>query len=58
MKVSVDMDKCEYHGQCMIAAPEVFNLIGKDKSSTSPSPTKSTAPTSRRRRMRVRCRPS
>jgi ferredoxin len=31
MKVSVDMDKCEYHGQCMIAAPEVFNLVGEEE---------------------------
>ena len=27
MRVHVDMGKCEYHGQCMIAAPEVFNLV-------------------------------
>lgn len=27
MKVHVDMELCEYHGQCMIAAPEVFNLV-------------------------------
>ena len=25
------MDKCEYHGQCMIAAPEVFNLVGEEE---------------------------
>ena len=31
MKVIVDMDTCEYHGQCMIAAPEVFNLVGEEE---------------------------
>ena len=31
VKVVVDMAKCEYHGQCMIAAPEVFNLIGEEE---------------------------
>jgi ferredoxin len=31
MKIVVDMDKCEYHGQCMVAAPEVFELRGEDE---------------------------
>jgi ferredoxin len=26
MKVTVDMDKCQDHGQCCFAAPEVFEL--------------------------------
>ncbi len=26
MKVTVDLDKCEYFGQCVIAAPDVFSL--------------------------------
>ena len=30
MKVQVDMSKCEFHGQCMIAAPAVFELRGED----------------------------
>lgn len=30
MKVLVDLDVCEYHGQCAIAAPDVFDL--KDES--------------------------
>jgi ferredoxin len=30
MKVIVDLERCEYHGQCAIAAPEVFDL--KDES--------------------------
>jgi ferredoxin len=30
MKVIVDDEKCEYHGQCMIAAPEVFELVGEE----------------------------
>jgi ferredoxin len=29
MKVTVDMSKCEFHGQCMIAAPAVFELRGE-----------------------------
>lgn len=30
MKIVVDMNKCEYHGQCQIAAPDVFELRGED----------------------------
>ncbi|MBB5136807.1 ferredoxin [Thermocatellispora tengchongensis] len=26
MKVVVDMDKCQDHGQCVFAAPDVFRL--------------------------------
>lgn len=26
MKVTVDMDVCEFHGQCTISAPDVFSL--------------------------------
>ncbi|MFF4186767.1 ferredoxin [Streptomyces sp. NPDC001691] len=26
MKVAVDMDKCQDHGQCVFAAPDVFRL--------------------------------
>ncbi|WP_067812771.1 ferredoxin [Actinomadura kijaniata] len=26
MKVTVDLDKCQDHGQCAIAAPEVFRI--------------------------------
>ena len=26
MKVTVDMNKCQDHGQCCFAAPEVFQL--------------------------------
>lgn len=26
MKVNVDMDACQDHGQCCFAAPEVFHL--------------------------------
>lgn len=29
MKVSVDFDHCELHGECVIAAPDVFD-IGDD----------------------------
>jgi ferredoxin len=26
MRIVVDMDVCDYHGQCAIAAPDVFEL--------------------------------
>ena len=26
MKVVVDMNKCQHHGQCVFSAPEVFQL--------------------------------
>jgi ferredoxin len=26
MRVEVDLDKCQDHGQCVFAAPEVFSL--------------------------------
>jgi ferredoxin len=26
MKIVVDMDKCQDHGQCVFAAPDVFRL--------------------------------
>ncbi|MFG1345187.1 ferredoxin [Xanthobacter autotrophicus DSM 431] len=26
MRVCVDMKKCQYHGQCVIAAPDVFSF--------------------------------
>jgi ferredoxin len=31
MKVRVDLSKCEYHGQCTIAAPDVFELVGEEE---------------------------
>jgi ferredoxin len=30
MKVIVDMDKCEFHGQCEIAASDIFQLVADD----------------------------
>jgi ferredoxin len=38
MKVIVDMEKCEYHGQCMVAAPEVFDLRGDNELVYEPHP--------------------
>ncbi|MDQ6674685.1 MAG: ferredoxin [Chloroflexota bacterium] len=32
MKVSVDHDRCEGHGKCQLAAPEVFELREDDLS--------------------------
>ena len=31
MRVTVDEGTCDHHGQCMIACPEVFNLVSPDK---------------------------
>jgi ferredoxin len=31
MKVTVDLNRCEYHGQCVIEAPEVFELKDVDE---------------------------
>jgi ferredoxin len=31
MKVIVDMDKCQDHGQCAFAAPEVFEINADGK---------------------------
>ena len=30
MRVTVDTQTCDHHGQCMIACPEVFNLVAPD----------------------------
>jgi ferredoxin len=27
MRVRVDEDTCQHHGQCMIECPQVFNLV-------------------------------
>lgn len=31
MKVVVDMDLCEAHGECVVAAPEIFELGDDDE---------------------------
>ncbi|MFD9436653.1 ferredoxin [Streptomyces sp. NPDC060002] len=31
MKVVVDMNKCQDHGQCVFAAPDVFQLDGNGR---------------------------
>lgn len=36
MQVEVDWDRCENHGQCTIAAPEVFTLDDAGKLSFDP----------------------
>jgi ferredoxin len=40
MKVIVDLDVCEAHGDCVIAAPEVFDLGDDDEvvTVTQPNP--------------------
>jgi ferredoxin len=30
MKVAIDWDRCEGHGQCALVAPEVFQLDDED----------------------------
>jgi ferredoxin len=31
MKISVDLQRCEDHGQCVFAAPSIFSLDDNDK---------------------------
>ncbi|MGF7123214.1 ferredoxin [Rhodococcus sp. BE178] len=31
MRVNVDMSSCQHYGQCVFAAPEVFDLDGDGK---------------------------
>jgi ferredoxin len=38
VKVIVDMDKCADHGQCVFAAPEVFQLDEAGKLVYEPAP--------------------
>ena len=59
MKVVVDMNKCQDHGQCVFAAPDVFSH-GRQTAiwPTSPTPTTRCATRSRKPPTCVRCRPS
>ena len=41
MRVSVDEQTCDHHGQCMIACPEVFQLIGPSELRYVPDPEES-----------------
>lgn len=41
MRVSVDEQTCDHHGQCMIACPEVFELIGPSELRYVPDPEES-----------------
>jgi ferredoxin len=31
MRVTVDTDTCQHHGQCMIECPDVFDLVSADQ---------------------------
>lgn len=41
MRVFVDEQTCDHHGQCMIACPEVFQLIGASELRYVPDPDES-----------------
>ncbi|WSQ13268.1 ferredoxin [Streptomyces sp. NBC_01231] len=38
MKVVVDMNKCQHHGQCAFAAPDVFSLDDDGRLAHVPDP--------------------
>ncbi|KRV46374.1 ferredoxin [Wenjunlia vitaminophila] len=38
MRITVDMNLCESHGQCVFAAPEVFSFDDEDRLLHDPSP--------------------
>jgi ferredoxin len=38
MKVVVDMNKCQDHGQCVFASPDVFSLDGEGHLRYVPDP--------------------
>ena len=38
MRVKVDLQRCEFHGQCVIAAPELFELTEPDVLVWEPEP--------------------
>lgn len=38
MKVTVDMDLCQDHGQCAIVAPKVFRMNDEGKLEYDPNP--------------------
>jgi ferredoxin len=38
MKVVVDMNKCQDHGQCVFAAPDVFSMDGDGRLLYVPDP--------------------
>ena len=48
MKVRVDMTMCEDHGQCAIAAPDVFRMNDESKLEYDPNPTTRCWPRSRK----------
>ena len=43
MRVSVDFDKCESNGLCVLAAPEIFDLDENNYLQYEPSPDSSSS---------------
>lgn len=41
MKINVDLDVCEGHGQCEFAAPEVFEVTDEGSVEFNPEPPES-----------------
>jgi ferredoxin len=44
VRVHVDLERCEAHGECTIAAPEVFDLDDHDLLHYDPEPDESLRP--------------
>ncbi|NJQ01635.1 ferredoxin [Streptomyces zingiberis] len=38
MRITVDMNRCESHGQCVFAAPEIFSFDEDDRLVHDPAP--------------------
>jgi ferredoxin len=44
MRIEVDLDRCEAHGECVMAAPEVFELDDEDRLHYDPQPDEALRP--------------
>ena len=50
MKIAVDPNKCELHGECMVATPEVFTIEDDAEISTIPDSNPPSGHAARRKR--------